>query len=207
MIVPKGYTEQQVLDIIEEIVGVLCHSFKFGIYGVEDIKQEGRIMALEAVNSGRYDTSRPLANFLYRHVWNRLVNLRRDKYSRYEPPCLKCPLYAKATKSCTQFEDKMDCNLFRQWQERNERRKMIASPMSIYKEGGEIHDVEYSPVGEEEVEMREIYELIDKKLPVDLRSDYLRMRQKGAGNKVSKFRADQIRAIIQEIIEEYDDPT
>lgn len=40
-------------------------------------------MGLEAMP--RYDSSRPLENFLYTHISNRLKNLKRDKYFRPGP--------------------------------------------------------------------------------------------------------------------------
>src|SRR5437763_58309 len=85
---PHGLTEDVVLAAIDNAVNVLARSFRFGIYDVEDIKQEARIMGLEAVP--RWDRKRPLENFLYSHIRNRLINFKRNKFRRNDPPCPKC---------------------------------------------------------------------------------------------------------------------
>src|SRR5947208_703774 len=88
MHLPPNKTEAQVVEAIEKAVGMLAPSFAFGIYDVEDIRQEARIFAIEALP--RYDGVRPLENFLYSHVKNRLINLRRDKFRRADAPCKAC---------------------------------------------------------------------------------------------------------------------
>jgi len=40
MNLPRGYTEQQVLEAIEVVVNSLAPSFVFGFYDLEDVRQE-----------------------------------------------------------------------------------------------------------------------------------------------------------------------
>ena len=71
-------TEQ--LDTILKVIDRIAPKYVFGYYELDDIKQESYIICLEAL--ANYDESRPLENFLSRHLSNRLKTLIRDKYSR-----------------------------------------------------------------------------------------------------------------------------
>lgn len=72
-------TTQQ-LDTILKVIDRIAPRYVFGYYELDDIKQESYIICLEAL--AHYDESRPLENFLSRHLSNRLKTLIRDKYSR-----------------------------------------------------------------------------------------------------------------------------
>lgn len=209
MKIPPGYTEQQILEIIENVVNSLARNFRFGYHDIDDLKQEGRLFAVTAMNEDGYDPTRPLANFLYRHVRNRMINFRRNNYTRYEPPCIKCPFYdpknikSKAKNKCSEFMDRMECERFSGWEKHNIVRKNLMEPKSIQDESGEYYNFTTTGDFVEEIEFKEILSLIDEKLPVDLRSDYLKMRQRGLGNKVSKNRQHKVRQAIMEIIKDY----
>lgn len=72
-------TNQQLQTIIK-VIDRIAPKYTFGYYELDDIKQESYIICLEALP--KYDQSRPLENFLSRHLSNRLKTLIRDKYSR-----------------------------------------------------------------------------------------------------------------------------
>jgi DNA-directed RNA polymerase specialized sigma24 family protein len=76
MRIPEGYTEEQVIQIIQEVSKRLSHSFTFDIFAAEDIEQECFPLALKALE--KYDGRTELRNFLSVHLRNRLHNLRRD---------------------------------------------------------------------------------------------------------------------------------
>ena len=78
MPVPTGIPLNQVLEIIERVVGPLGNKLKFSHYDSEEIKQQGRVIAWEAIVE-KYDETRPLENFLRIHVRNRLYNFKRDR--------------------------------------------------------------------------------------------------------------------------------
>jgi len=71
---------QQQINIILDVVNKIAPKYVFGYYDVDDIKQESYIICCEALD--KYDESRPLENFLSKHLSNRLKTLIRDKYSR-----------------------------------------------------------------------------------------------------------------------------
>ena len=78
MNVPKGMTEQQVIDQINVVCNRISPRYTFYGYTVDDIKQESFIICMEALN--RYDGIRPLENFLSVNLSNRLKNFVRDNH-------------------------------------------------------------------------------------------------------------------------------
>jgi len=73
---PNQEQNQIILDVIDKI----APRYSFGYYEVDDIKQEAYLLSVEAFQ--KYDESRPLENFISKHLSNRLKTLRRDKYQR-----------------------------------------------------------------------------------------------------------------------------
>jgi hypothetical protein len=183
MHVPAGMTEADVLTAIEHVVRVLSGKIKVPGHDLEDLAQEQRMMALEALV--RYDPqpdatgrpTRPLENFVYIHVKNRTLNLRRKLFRRADAPCARC----HRGDWC---EDGQMCRKYRQWKERNDRKASLAAPLSLTLDFDKP-DVD-TPDGsrvEEEAEFREMLLKIDTHLSVDLRPTYLLMR---AGRPVPK---------------------
>ena len=78
MNIPKGMTEQQVIDQINIVIDRIAPRYTFYGYTVNDIKQESFIICMEALN--RYDQKRPLENFLSVNLSNRLKNFIRDNH-------------------------------------------------------------------------------------------------------------------------------
>ena len=80
MKIPKGMSEEEVLEVINKICDRYAYKFQFGYFEADDIRQEAFIIAVDALD--RYEEGRPLENFLAVHVKNRLNNFKRDKYYR-----------------------------------------------------------------------------------------------------------------------------
>lgn len=74
--------DTETLAIIHKIAKQLAPKFRFGYYDISDIEQEAIILGLDAVK--RWDQIRPLENFIYTHIRNRLGTLKRDKYYRID---------------------------------------------------------------------------------------------------------------------------
>jgi len=166
-------TEQEVLAVIEKIANRYCHKFKFGYFTAEDIKQEAFIIAVDALD--RYDERRPLENFLSSHVKNRLINFKRDNYCR---------------------QQKEDADI--KWELRNNAKKFLMEPLDI----SNIRDEQEKNMRNEndfieDIFTREMFDLIDSELPVELRSDYLRIKD---GVYVPKPRRQQIYDEISKIV-------
>ena len=82
MEIPEGLDEQYVIDTIYSIAKKISHKYVFTSYQAEDIEQEAFLIGMECLS--RYDQVRPLENFLYTHMNNRLKNFKRDNYYRHD---------------------------------------------------------------------------------------------------------------------------
>ena len=78
MKIPKGMTEQGVIDQIQKVCDRISPKYTFYGYTADDLKQESFIICMEALN--RYDEARPLENFLSVNLSNRLKNFVRDNH-------------------------------------------------------------------------------------------------------------------------------
>jgi DNA-directed RNA polymerase specialized sigma24 family protein len=182
---PQGVTEEEFLDSVSKACEVLARSFAFGYYDAEDIKQEASIFAIEAL--ARYDRSRPLANFIYAHIKNRLINFKRDRFHRNDPPCVPCSEGLK-------HEDGNQCERYIVWKARNSAKQSLMRPIDL----GDRDDIDASCEDlTENLSRSEILSKIDVGLPVELRATYLKML---AGESVSKNRRDAVAEKIKEIL-------
>ena len=169
-------TEEEVVRVMMTVVDRIAHKYRFGFYDVEDIKQEAYIIAMEAME--RYDESRPLENFLAVHISNRLKNFKRDNFCRpdYIPPSGKV-VNDNDTKRF--LMEPLDIDNIRDEHERNMR------------DDDNMHN---------SVIKKEIMEIVDVRLDMSLRSDYLRILH---DVYVPKPRREQIYAAILDILNEH----
>lgn len=190
MKVPEGKTEAEVLAAIEHVTDSLAPRFVFGYYDLDDIKQDCRLEALKLLADDVYDPSRPLANFLYPHLHNRLCNMIRNKFRRNDPPCRRC----YDGDYCTQYGM---CRKYEEWLVRNDSKANIMCP--VHMEGVSEHYFSAKKEGEAELaaEKNEILMIIDKKLPLELRADYLRMKD---GVHVAKSRREAVMKELKRIV-------
>jgi hypothetical protein len=93
-------TVDDLVNMTNAIANKLASSIKFGIYSISDIMQEAHLEAIKGVTKFKHskisnNTTNAnmnhlnpnysgLANFLFIHIRNRLLNLKRDKHFRYE---------------------------------------------------------------------------------------------------------------------------
>jgi hypothetical protein len=173
MKIPDGYTEQEVIDIIDSISCKLSGKFKFGYYELEDIKQEAALFAWQGLEN--YDGVRPLENFLWIHIRNRLYNLKRNNYCRPEKPCDNCPYnaYIKKNDECSKYSSMKECSIYLKWFKRNQTKKNLMSTKSsdlpILEDKKHIND---------EIFSKEIYNIVDSSIPISLREDWIRFVNK-----------------------------
>ena len=195
MKMPSNYTKDEVVHIIDRIVNRISKKFRFGYYTLDDIKQQGRLFALEGLDG--YDGVRPLENFLWTHVHNRLINFKRDEYERREAPCLKCK--QKVKRHCKD-DSILTCLIYNKWVIRNRAKRNLMTPIEISHVEDEKEDSMKSYVySDDEISENEVKQLIDKFLPINLRKDYLLMIN---GDHVSKTKQDKIRAEVKKILED-----
>lgn len=195
MKVPKGMTEQQVIEIVESIIARLSNKYTFGFHAQQDIAQEAWLFAIDGLE--RHDGKRPLENFLFVHIRNRLINFRRDKFTRKDIPCKRCPFYKRneiMDDKCGKFDKRMDCPEFAVWKQRNHLKKELCSSncnVSTY------DSIDLPSNVNQDTEIKELKALIDKHLDISLRADYLKML---AGVSVPKTKKMQIENAIKSII-------
>lgn len=194
MKLPPNYTEAQVVDICNKIVKKLCWKFKFPGHEVEDFKQEGILYALEALK--RYDGKRPLENFLYVHIHNRLYNFKRNNYFRLEKPCFHCPLFAFIPPDgCSAYKDRLDCDLFAGWEQRNSIRKNLNNCLEYDQVSTTKTEknLSYGHNPSDQLNIKDILEIIDINLPIEYRKHYLMLL---SGERIPK----KDRYLLEEII-------
>ncbi len=191
MFIPEGYTESQIVAIIDRQVALISPSFAFGYISQEDVAQEARVFAIELLNKGTFDPQRPLENYLFVHLKRRLINMHRNLVRRADAPCKECH-------SGTPCQGKHYCKKYEEWFKRNNDKSNLIRPLDInhVSDEHEPRTHEKSTV-ETEVEINECLELIDKHLPVELRSTYLKMRE---GAKVTKAKRMEVEGIIKNIL-------
>jgi len=186
MKIPQGTTETQVLQLIEKILKRIAPKFKFGIFDVEDIQQEGFIIALSAME--HYDSSLSLENYITTCIKNGLVSLKRKHYIRSSTMCNNC---ADFSEDCTACNRRLKTYISKQ---------NLNNPLDI---SGVNPDNESSLVEKfdviDAVETVELQQLVDKNLPIKYREDYLKIK---AGVYVNKSIRQEIESIILNIINE-----
>ena len=156
MIVPIGYTQEQVIQAIQDAAKFLVRNYTFDIYDQEDLIQECFFMSSYALE--KYDGRVPLKNFLITHLNNRLKNFKRDNY--YRP--IKCDC-ERGCEKCSKYIESRN------------KKKNVLEPIDI----SNVRDDSESRMRDNnnplhEIEINEIKDLIDQSLPVDMRSDYLK---------------------------------
>lgn len=206
MNIPKGYTEEEVLDSIEIVVKGLASKFRFGYYSNEDMAQETRLECIKALD--KYDPTRnaSLRTFLWTHARNRLSNLKRNKHERQDKPCLNCPLnaydpdYLNSENQCTAYKDKGECKPYASWLQRNSSKKNIMSPIGIQ----QVRDENESNMRQENDMVDRLYsqaivDLIDEKIPLNLRQYWIKMKN---DIKLNKPEREKLLSAIRDIIGE-----
>jgi DNA-directed RNA polymerase specialized sigma subunit len=204
MKVPKGMTEAEVLESIERVARGLAGKFKFGYNELEDMKQYARMYALTGLDN--YDPSiGTLETFLWTHVRNRLFNLKRDNFERPDKPCLNCPLKAydphcaASTNQCTAYDDKMACEQYAKWHNRNSAKRNVISPIELGNVRDEYEDnMKVSNDVAEELDNKHIMDLLDQKIPVTIRHLWVRVK---SGISINKADRDKLYPTIHEILE------
>lgn len=183
-----GKPESFVLEEIQRVCSIISSSIHFGYFDKEDIEQEGMVLGLTAL--ALYDSSRPLANFLYTHIHNRILNLQRKLLTRTDPPCTLCH---QVVLGHSGHADGKTCESYKKWHKTNSSKRSLMEPMEL--EG----DVNVREQDVDPVDLNDILRRIDSLLPIELRSTYLRMR---AGESVKDSEKTKVESFIKEILSE-----
>jgi hypothetical protein len=195
-------TEEEFLQVWNKISQKLGYKFKFGYHSHEDMKQQAAIFALEGLKN--YDKTRPLENFLWTHVRNRLFNYKRDNYQRPDKPCLTCPFFVpnhpKHCSECSEFNNKNDCSLYEMWTKRNITKKNIMKPIDISNLNDNNKEIAIDNISTI-ISQNEILNIIDKNISIKNRPTFLRIR---GGSKVPKIEMNKLLKEIKQILKDHD---
>lgn len=193
---PNGVTTEEFLLVLENITKRLANKFRFAYHTTEDMKQQAAIFALEGLQN--YDKKRPLENFLWTHVRNRLFNYKRNNYQRPDKPCFSCPFFDQHCKlsinQCEQYSNKQDCELYASWSKRNEAKKNIIQP-------GYLENTNHlCPSSKDNLlENKELINLLDQYIHSDYREIYLKLKH---GYKINKVDMKKLKNHILKLAEE-----
>lgn len=187
-------SEEEVLDVIFRISKRLAGKFRFGYHGINDMQQQAALFAWEGLDN--YDGIRPLENFLWTHVRNRLYNEKRNKYERPDKPCHHCPLFE--LEQCNKYDDIMECELYNGWYTRNTAKKNLMSTIDL----DSVHDEHENNMRQndpESLDQKEIMKLIERELPVEFREDFIRLKM---SLRLRKQKKERLMLVISQILEE-----
>ena len=192
----KKISEQELLDTINIISKKLAYKFKFGYHEIEDMKQQISVFAIEGLQN--YDYDRPLENFLWTHVRNRLFNYKRDNYQRPDKPCNSCPMYDKfcgdTENDCLKYKKKSDCSMYQLWHIRNNAKKNLMYLNSIDEIKEYLPNIISAQSNEED---RELILFLEEELIEDHRKIFLKLK---SGSKVYKHEIDKLAHKIKEML-------
>jgi hypothetical protein len=164
-------SEEEVIESIERVVSLLGRRFVFGYNQLDDALQEGRIFALELLKSRKYDPARgPLDAFLYKHVFRRYINQKRDLIRRTDAPCAAC----YRGQPCG--PDGRPCQKFAAWNDRQHRKAALAAAAAHEPFDDEHAERQKAPPADEVAAHDELLRLIDERLDVEHRRLLLQMR-------------------------------
>jgi hypothetical protein len=194
---PNGVSTEEFLLVLENISKRLAHKFRFAYHSVDDMKQQAAIFALEGLKN--YDKKRPLENFLWTHVRNRLFNYKRNNYQRPDKPCHSCPFFDKGCKvsinQCEKFSNKTDCELYAAWAKRNEAKKNIIQPGYIESNTSFSPSTTIEPL----LENKELIKFLDSNIQTEYREIYLKLKH---GIKVNKGELKKLQNHITKLMED-----
>lgn len=195
-----GVLEEDFLKVLDNISKRLANKFKFGYHDFDDMKQQAAIFALEGLE--KYDHKRPLENFLWTHVRNRLFNYKRNNYQRPDKPCLTCPFFDKGYKcssnQCSKYTDKHDCQLYAAWATRNESKKNIMQPSHIG-DRDHVHQAFAKDEFASTIQNQEIIKILDQNIQTEYRESYLKLKH---GTKIPKQQLIKLQKHILEILKD-----
>lgn len=203
MKIPKGMTEQEVIDIVNKVARGLAHKYKFGYHGIEDIQQDAWEFAIKGLE--KYDKKKgTLETFLWTHVRNQLYNQKRNKFQRPDMPCKDCPFHAydpdlqQSRSGCTKYDDKMACDLYSRWYKRNSRKKNIMSPITIENVQDEKEEsMKLQDIIGDSIDLNYIVHTINDNIGIEYRSDWIKLKN---GIKLKKGPHTKLITHIQEIL-------
>ncbi|HYH67675.1 MAG TPA: hypothetical protein VD866_23460 [Urbifossiella sp.] len=181
---------------IEHVVRGLRRKFRSRVHGEDDTDQQIRLLCLQVLPKYRPEVGK-LEGFLYRAVRNRMMNEARAEYGRVaDPECRVC--FDRERGRGPGHAGGQPCDTHLRWKARNEVIRNLAHPAPM-QSVSEEHESRTRVAGTAEADAvgRELSLLIDSKLPVGMREDYLKML---AGVPVETLRRRRVKQAVAAIL-------
>lgn len=168
--------EKEIIAIIQKVCNKMVSKYKFGYYDVDDMRQEAFIIGWLVLP--KFNGTAPLENFLSVHIRRRLLNFHRDHYYRSD------------------IKDDMSKRSINNIAKKNLIDTISIDNVQDENEDNMFYYIEFI----NDIECAEVLKLIDIHLDINLRTDYLRMKD---GITISKVKKDKIYEAINVILEEH----
>lgn len=182
-------TYDDVSDVVEAIVHTEGRKYPIPGMDFEDIAQEIRLECVRVLQFYEADRIGPSPyKFLQTCIKNFLFNKRRGIWVPNNPPCVRCPLWDKANRTC--MIDEVDCDKIVQYRANMAVKAALKQPNSLEVD---IIDIDR----DEEVEAVILDNSIRDALPPHLIEYYDKLI---SGQKIPPNIKKQIRDIVTEII-------
>lgn len=194
----KNISEEEFLIAIDNVTKKLVYKFKFGYHSILDMKQQAIVFAMEGLKN--YDPAKPLENFLWTHIRNRLFNFKRDNYHRPNDICLTCPFFDPklefSNNKCKKFQNKHDCELYDSFEKQNTAKKNLKNPPTT--------EENYNRQDKDKILSsiinKEILSIIENNISLKYKEDYLKLKN---GSKISKKNKEKLRQHLFKILQEF----
>jgi len=195
-------SDDAVMAVINKVARRLAARFKFGYHEIQDIEQQARMIAWQGM--AKYDGVRPLENYLWVHVHNRLFNFKRDNFFRPYGPCEKCSFFDSQRgqqHKCSKYEDILHCQSYQKWSVKNTTKLNLIYPIefSCVDDYNEINMRDKTST-EKCVLNNELHAILNRHIPVEHRHNYLKMLY---GYHVAASCRVEILELIKEIVQKY----
>jgi DNA-directed RNA polymerase specialized sigma24 family protein len=147
-------TEQEFKELHSEICKKFAGTFSFDIHDQDDISQEIAIIILDGLKRYKKEKS-AIKTFIWRHVYNRLVNFKRNNLSRADIPSEDEPEKREA------------------WIKRQEAKKAVklTAPIVVTYKDDDFEQVDNALLSYDkpEAEISEIINIVQDKLNAQMR--------------------------------------
>ncbi|MBN9520680.1 hypothetical protein J0H58_19540 [bacterium] len=196
MTLPDGVTEDSLLEAIKNVVRGLRRKFRSRVHGEDDIDQTIRLLCLQVLPKYRPEVGK-LEGFLFRAARNRMMNEVRAEYGRVaDPECRVC--FDRERGRGPGHPDGLPCDKHVKWEARNEVVFNLTHAVSMQSVSDECESrMRTTGMAEAEAVGNDLALLIDLKLPISLRADYLRLR---ADEPVPKIRRERVQRAVADIL-------
>lgn len=196
----SGMLEDEITKAMETVINQIMREITpFGFYRGVELKQQCFVFGVEAMTTGKFNETKSLGAWLRKCIINRVISLSRDKYTRNEPPCNKCPFFDKELKKsqsgCMAFNEKMKCEKFKNYEKRNKSKRDIMNLKSKIPLFEDTIGSDYRPFVD--VDNRDYIAHISKFLTNSCKNT---LRDIFAGKSVSKKRLDKLREEVGHVL-------